>query len=86
MPKVGPVVTAGGLLFAGTRDKKVRAFDLDSGSILWETEVLAALEGIPAVYEVAGRQYILFCASAQAGLTNATAETIEGQYVAFALP
>jgi len=86
MPKVGPVVTAGGLLFAGTRDKKVRAFDLDSGRILWETEVSAALEGIPAVYEVAGRQYILFCASAQAGLTNATAETIEGQYVAFALP
>ncbi len=86
MPKVGPVVTAGGLLFAGTRDKKVRAFDLDSGNILWEREVSAALEGIPAVYEVAGRQYILFCASAQAGLTNASAETIEGQYVAFALP
>lgn len=86
MPKIGPVVTAGGLLFAGTRDKKVRAFDLENGDILWEHEVSAAMEGIPAVYEVAGRQYILFCASAQAGLTPATAETIDGQYVAFALP
>ncbi len=86
MPKVGPVATAGGLIFAGTRDKKVRAFDVDSGEILWESEVSAALEGIPAVYEVDGRQYILFCASAQAGLTNDTAETIKGQYVAFALP
>src|SRR5439155_24101464 len=26
-PKVGPVVTAGGLLFAGTRDRKLRALD-----------------------------------------------------------
>ncbi len=85
-PKVGPVLTAGGLLFAGTRDKKVRAFDVSSGEILWEREVGAALEGIPAVYEAGGRQYVLFCASAQAGLNRETAETIEGAYVAFALP
>lgn len=85
-PKVGPVVTAGGLLFAGTRDKKVRAFDVDTGEILWEKEVGAALEGIPAVYEVKGKQYILFCASAQVGLTPETEVKIEGAYVAFALP
>ena len=85
-PKVGPVVTAGGLLFTGTRDKKVRAFDVDNGKMLWEAEVDAALEGIPAVYELDGRQYIVFCASAQVGLTAATAEKIHGAYVAFALP
>jgi quinoprotein glucose dehydrogenase len=85
-PKVGPVVTASGLLFAGTRDKKVRAFDVDTGKILWEAQVAAALEGMPAVYEVHGKQYILFCASAQAGLTRETEETIQGAYVAFALP
>ncbi len=85
-PKVGPVVTAGGLLFAGTRDKKVRAFDVETGEVLWEKELSAALEGIPAVYEVAGRQYVLFCASAQAGLTPETTEEIVGAYVAFALP
>ena len=85
-PEVGPVVTATGLIFTGTRDKKVRAFDVENGRLLWEHELDAALEGIPAVYESGGRQYIVFCASAQAGLTPATQEVIRGAYVAFALP
>jgi quinoprotein glucose dehydrogenase len=83
-PKVGPVVTAGGLIFTGTRDKKVRALDASNGKLLWETEVDAALEGMPAVYEVDGRQYVVFCAAAQVGLTAAQ-EPIRGAYVAFAL-
>lgn len=85
-PKLGPIVTATGLIFTGTRDKKVRAFDLDNGKMLWEFEVPTAMEGIPAVYELNGRQYIVFCASAQAGLTPATSKPIEGEYIAFALP
>jgi quinoprotein glucose dehydrogenase len=85
-PKLGPVVTAGGLIFAGTRDRTVRAFDVETGKALWEREVDAALEGIPAVYEIGGREFIVFCASAQAGLTPATQGTISGAYVAFALP
>ena len=85
-PKVGPVVTAGGLLFAGTRDRKVRAFDVADGRVLWEHEVDAALEGMPAIYEVDGRQYVVFCAAAQVGLTPATQVPIRGAYVAFALP
>jgi quinoprotein glucose dehydrogenase len=85
-PKVGPVVTAGGLLFAGTRDRTVRAFDVETGKALWEREVDAALEGIPAVYETGGRQFIVFCASAQMGLTPSTQVKISGAYLAFALP
>ena len=85
-PKVGPVITAGGLIFTGTRDRKVRAFDVQTGKVLWEKELPAALEGMPAVYEIAGKQYIVFCASAQAGLTPATEKPIQGSYVAFALP
>jgi quinoprotein glucose dehydrogenase len=85
-PKVGPVVTAGGLIFTGTRDRKVRAFDLESGKVLWEKELDAALEGIPAVYEIGGKEYVVFCAAAQVGLTAATQEPIRGAYVAFALP
>jgi quinoprotein glucose dehydrogenase len=84
-PKVGPVLTASGLIFTGTRDKKVRALDAETGEMLWEHELDAALEGIPAVYEINGRQYVVFCASAQAGLTPATQEKINGAYVAFAL-
>lgn len=85
-PKVGPVVTAGGLIFTGTRDRKVRAFDVETGKQLWEHTVDAAVEGIPAVYEAGGRQFIVWCASAQAGLTPATQGEIRGAYVAFALP
>jgi len=84
-PKVGPVVTAGGLLFAGTRDRTVRAFDVETGNPLWEKTVDEALEGIPAVYEVGGREFVVFCASARQELT-ATTRKLSGAYVAFALP
>ncbi|HVN06166.1 MAG TPA: PQQ-binding-like beta-propeller repeat protein, partial [Bryobacteraceae bacterium] len=85
-PKVGPVVTAGGLIFTGTRDGKVRAFDVANGKLLWEHQLDVALEGMPAVYQVAGREYLVFCAAAQMGLTPATQKKIRGAYVAFALP
>jgi glucose dehydrogenase len=56
-----PVVTAGGLIFiATTADRTIRAFDKDSGAVLWEKEMEANFAGIPAVYEAAGRQYVSF--------------------------
>jgi quinoprotein glucose dehydrogenase len=86
MPKVGPVVTAGGIIFTGTRDRKVRALDVATGKSLWEAETDAALEGIPAVFEIKGRQYVVFCAAGQVGLTASTQQKVQGSYVAFALP
>ncbi len=85
-PKVGPVVTAGGLIFTGTRDRTVRALDLDTGKTLWADELDAALEGMPAIYATGGRQFVVFCAAAQAGLIPSKQEKIRGAYVAFALP
>ncbi len=92
-PKVGPVVTAGGLIFAGTRDRKVRALDAQTGKVIWEKTLDAALEGMPAVYEVNGREYVVFCAAAQATTHThdlpgkpALQAPISGAYVAFALP
>lgn len=85
-PKLGPIVTASGLIFTGTRDRKVRAFDIDTGKLLFEQEVPMAIEGIPAIYELNGKQYIVFCASAQVGLIPATQKPIDGAYIAFALP
>jgi quinoprotein glucose dehydrogenase len=91
-PKVNPVVTAGGLIFTGTRDRKVRALDSATGTVLWEATVDAALEGMPAVYEQAGRQYVVFCAAARASTHvqatpghPAPADRSPGAYVAFAL-
>jgi quinoprotein glucose dehydrogenase len=92
-PKVNPVLTAGGLIFTGTRDRKVRALDAETGKVLWEATVDAALEGMPAVYQQAGREYVVFCAAARASNhLHPTAEDpesanrIPGAYVAFALP
>jgi quinoprotein glucose dehydrogenase len=60
----GLVATAGGLIFAGTwGDGTLRAFDKDSGKVLWDRQIDANPEGLPAVYEVAGRQFVVFCAS-----------------------
>ena len=75
-PKVGPVVTAGGLIFTGTRDSKVRALDSSTGKVVWETEVGAALEGMPAVYQIDGREYVVFCAAAMATTTLTTSPAI----------
>lgn len=85
-PKVGPVVTAGGLIFAGTRDGKVRAFDVENGQELWSHQLDASLEGMPAVYEIAGREYVVFCASASEKVNNPGHVKISGAYVAFSLP
>ena len=91
----GPVVTAGGLIFIGTwADRTLRAYDKDSGKILWQKELEANPEGIPSIYEVDGRQYIVFCASGRRPDASAAAEAAswtpgkpeaQGYYV-FALP
>ena len=80
------MVTAGGLIFTGTRDGKVRAFDVENGKELWSHHLDASLEGMPAVYEIAGREFVVFCASAPAKVNNTDHAKIHGAYVAFALP
>ena len=59
----GPVVTAGGLIFTATNDKKLRAWDQDTGKVIWEANLPAAAEGVPAVFELGGREYIAVCAA-----------------------
>jgi len=67
-PRNGPVVTGGGLVFlANSQDRMLRAYDKDTGAVLWAHELDANPEGIPAVYELNGRQYIVFAAGASWG-------------------
>ena len=61
--KGGPVVTAGGLIFTGTSDKMVRAFDEQTGKVVWEKQLDTPIGGIPAIYEVAGKEYVVFCSA-----------------------
>jgi quinoprotein glucose dehydrogenase len=79
----GPIVTAGGLVFIGATsfDKKLRAFDKDTGKLLWETVLPFAANATPATYEVGGRQFVVIAAGG--GKSKAPSG---GLYVAFALP
>ncbi len=78
----GPVVTAGGLVFIGaTPDAKFRAFDAETGNVLWETQLPAAAFATPAVYRADGRQYIVVAAGG-----GKLGQPSAAQYIAFALP
>jgi quinoprotein glucose dehydrogenase len=86
----GPVATAGGLLFIATGpDRMVHALDKDTGKTLWETELDANPDGIPAVYEVGGREYIAFYAAVSGEKESISYKPgkpgAQGYYV-FALP
>ena len=62
-PRGGVVVTAGGLIFGGSiSDNTMRAYDKDTGKVLWEMKLPAGPEGIPAVYEVARKEYLVISA------------------------
>jgi quinoprotein glucose dehydrogenase len=80
----GAVVTAGGLLFiaATVYDDKFRAFDKDTGRMLWETQLPAAGHATPAVYQVDGKQFIVVSAGGGKNPKGRSA----GSLVAFALP
>ncbi|MEX1211911.1 MAG: PQQ-binding-like beta-propeller repeat protein [Balneolaceae bacterium] len=59
----GPVATAGGLLFiAASQDEKFRAFDRETGEILWETDLPAGGYATPAVFDIDGVQYVVIAA------------------------
>ncbi|MFM1814241.1 MAG: quinohemoprotein ethanol dehydrogenase type [Pseudomonadota bacterium] len=52
------LVTAGNLLFWGDMNRRMRAFDADSGKVLWETVVGGIVQTSTISYAVNGRQYI----------------------------
>jgi len=92
-PRGGVTATAGGLLFVGTSsDRKIRAYDQDTGKALWSVDVPAAVEGVPTVYEVGGREYVVFCVGGGRGLfaprpgTGIAADPAPAQYIAYTLP
>ena len=87
----GMTVTAGGLIFIGaTRDHMFRAFDKDTGEILWQTKLETSAYATPSTYEVGGRQYVvvavggrcLYCGQGSDKLHTEPGDLI----VAFALP
>ena len=50
--------TGGGLIFGGDVNGRFRAFDHETGEILWEVNLGSPVSGFPITYAVAGRQYV----------------------------
>jgi quinoprotein glucose dehydrogenase len=78
----GPIVTAGGLVFmAGTLDRRIRAFDIETGRELWSAPLPAGGKAAPMTYRGAdGRQYVAIAAGGGGGFGRGDALMV------FALP
>ncbi len=63
----GTLTTAGGIVFAGDYDRWFRAFDVETGEILWRTRLGTSVQGFPMTFEVDGVQYVAMTAARQGG-------------------
>ncbi len=78
----GPLVTAGGLIFIGaTADETFRAFDKETGQVLWKAKLPFGGNATPSTYTVNGRQFVVISAGG-----GKSGRPKGGSLVAFALP
>jgi len=54
----GILATGGGLVFAGALDRRVAAYDSDTGEQLWQTRLNEVPSSSPITYAVDGKQYV----------------------------
>jgi quinoprotein glucose dehydrogenase len=90
----GMVVTSTGIVFSTAKDGHLYAFDADTGRTLWSADLGCGTEGLPAMYELDGRPYLVVNAttpltwgrnSRESGIgANRTKD--EGGYIVFSLP
>lgn len=79
----GGIVTARGLIFIGaSRDNKFRAFNKETGKVLWEFQLPFGGYATPSNYAIDGKQFVVI-ATGGGGLQG----TASGDYYyAFKLP
>ena len=76
----GGIATAGGLIFIGaTGDNMFRAFDQNTGKVLWEYELPGMASSIPSTYAVDGRQYVVVSVNGE------QRNNFKGGYIAFGI-
>ena len=86
------VATGGGLVFGGDAAGRFRAFDQETGEVLWEINLGSPVSGFPISFGVDGRQYIAVStgrAATTASLLQLTPElrpSIGNNLFVFALP
>ena len=52
------VATGGGLVFGGDLNGRFRAFDQETGGVLWEINIGSPVTGFPITYAVNGQQFV----------------------------
>jgi quinoprotein glucose dehydrogenase len=78
----GTIVTAGGLVFVGaTMDNMFRAFDVETGDLLWDWELPAAGQATPMTYVWNDRQYVVIYAGGNSRAVGDLGDSV----IAFAL-
>lgn len=80
----GPLATGGLVFIAATMDRRIRAFELSSGEMVWKEELPASAQASPMTYRARtdGRQFIVVAAGGHDGIRSSLGDYI----VAFALP
>jgi len=79
----GPIVTAGGLVFIGSSmDDSFRAFDVDTGRVLWSVPLPAGGQATPMTFEENGGQYVVISAGGHGKLGTTLGDSVIG----FTLP
>jgi quinoprotein glucose dehydrogenase len=83
----GIVVTKGGLVFHAGGDGRFRAYDEDTGKVLWSATFVGNASGVPVSYESKGRQFVVITAGqgGGGGAPGQNAPPPSGM-VAYALP
>ena len=59
----GTISTAGDLVFVGDLDRRFKAFDVNTGEMLWQTRLGTSVQGHPVSFAIDGKQYIAVTAA-----------------------
>jgi quinoprotein glucose dehydrogenase len=69
------------VFIGASKDEKFRAFNSETGELIWETQLPAGGYATPATFEVDGRQYVVIAAGGGKMGTKSG-----DSYVTYALP
>jgi quinoprotein glucose dehydrogenase len=96
MMRNGIIATKAGLVFIAGNGGKMRAYEEETGKVLWMGPLPGPSRGVPVMYEMNGRQYLVVAATpasapqGQRGQAPAPAPPIDPStprgFIAFALP
>ena len=86
------MTTGGGLLFGGDVNGNFRAFDQNTGKVVWEVNLGSPVNGFPVTYTANGKQFVAVSTGTSvvsAGISRLAPELTQGtanRLYAFALP